>query len=105
MLKGVFGLGEETRFVEKFGRLQAVQGTLQVVLGKLCDVLQQHIGHVRTNHRSTLQELFGAGRQSIDTGRQQRMYRGRNLHGVHIVHQPIRAGLSCEGIGLHQGAN
>ena len=58
VLEGVGALWEEARLVEELGRLEVCQAAIQRRLGQLGDGLQQGLGHLGANDRSSLQELL-----------------------------------------------
>src|SRR5262245_4954397 len=56
VLKGVVRLGEQARLIQELRRLEMRQATVQRLFGQVRNGSQQGAGHVRTNHRSGLEQ-------------------------------------------------
>ena len=48
---------------------------------------QQGEGHLRTNDRSSLQQAFGLGRESVDASRQHRLHGRRHLQAAEFLYE------------------
>jgi hypothetical protein len=105
VLEGVLTLGEQTRLVQKFGRLEMRQVALQRLVGQLGNGLQQRPGNFHTDHRRPLQEPLLLRRQAVDAGRQHRLHRGGHLNGRERCIETVGIRLPHQPPGLHQGAD
>ena len=105
VLEGVGVLREEARLVQELGRLEVRQAAVQRLLGQFGNGLQQGHGHLQANDRRRLQQPLLLGRQAVDAGRQDGLYRRRHLDGRHRPRQAIGSRRADQHPGFHQGAD
>jgi hypothetical protein len=105
MLEGVFAFRKEPHLIQKLGRLEVCQPTMQRLLGQLSHSVQQRYGHLAANHDSRLQEALCLGRESVDARRQHGLYCGWHLHGRQGLCQMMGTRLPDEHPSLDQGAH
>jgi len=71
-------------------------------LRDLGDSLEEHQGHLGTDNRGGVQELFLLRWQPVDARRQDGLHGDRHLHGREGAHHAIGPRLAHQGAGLHQ---
>jgi hypothetical protein len=105
MLEGVLRLREQAGFVEELGGLQVRQGTVERLVGRVGNGLQQRPGHLGANHCGGLEQALLLGGQPVDACCQYRLHRGGDLQALQWPGQAIGAALAYQDPGLHQGAH
>ena len=102
MLESIFDVGEESDFVEEFRGLQTCQPAAKIVPSETSNGLQQVEGHILADHRSRLKELFVLRREPVNSGCQDRLYRGGNVNRRRRSPQPVRSAVADQHLGLDQ---
>src|SRR5215472_14335419 len=102
MRESVLAIGNELGLIEKLSRLQAGEGLEELSVGELCGGLKERQGDVRADHRGGLEQTLCGGRQTVDAGRQDGLYRGGDVEGVEAPREMITASLAHEGTRLRQ---
>ena len=105
MLEGVDTLGEEVRLIEELGGLEVREATVQRLLGQFGNSLQQRQGHLRTDDRCCLQELFLFRRQPVYACCEHGLHRSWHLNAWECLGQTIRSPFSDQHLRFHQGAH
>ena len=102
VLERVLGLGEEARFIEELGGLQASQPTAQVLLGQLGNDEQESERHVLADDGSSLEELLVPGSQPVDPRGKDRLHRGGHVDRVEAPGEAMGPARPREDVRLDQ---
>ena len=105
VLEGVGTLGKQAGLVQELCGLQLRQTTVQRLVGRVGDGLQQRPGHLGANDGGGLEQAFVLRWQPIDARRQQRLHGGRHLQRVKRVGHVIGAPCPDQYPLLHQRAH
>src|SRR5215467_4821581 len=102
VLEGVLGIGKETRLVQELRRQQALEPPLHHLLRRLGHCMEQYEGHVPTNDRGRLEQVFVIRGEPVDAGGQYHLYGRRDFYRLKWPGQPVGAALASQRARLNE---
>ena len=105
VLEGVLQVRKELRRVEKFGTLQVVEQTAELILRQSTNCVQQGERGVMSDNRRLMQQALLGGGQRVDTRGEHRLHCGWDLGAGERSCEAIAAAGAFEHTGIDQNSH